>query len=104
MTSSWVSLSFFLTKSLSSFGYFFFELVAAVPGLFFGDGPYPDDSPGFLGGDICLTGLAVVGLPFACLTVLPPSLVLFPGELKKLFLVPLTGLPNVDDISYLFKC
>jgi len=80
-----------LTRSLSSFGCFFFELIAAVPGLFFGDGPYPDDSPAFLGGDRFLVGLAVAGLPLACLTVLPPSLVLLPGELKKLFFVPLAG-------------
>jgi hypothetical protein len=82
MTSSLVSLSFFLTRSLSSFGCFFLDFTAAVPGLFFGDGPYPDDSPGFLGGDIFLVGLAVAGLPLAYLTVLPPILVDLPGESK----------------------
>ena len=90
-------------RSLSSFGCFgafFPDLAAAVCGLF-GDGPYPDDSPGFLCGDKALTGLAVAGLDFDYLTVLPPSLVLLPGELKFMF-VFLLGVAN-DDISYFFK-
>jgi hypothetical protein len=81
---------------LSSFGCFIFfpDLVVAVYGLF-GDGPYPDDSPAFLGGDKFLTGLAVAGLSF--LPILPPSLVLLAGEFMKLF-VFLLGVAN-DDIS-----
>ena len=98
MISSWVSLSFFFTRSFNDFGTFIFlpPFVTPVWGLF-GIGPYPDDSPGFLWGESFFTGLAVVGLAFGYLTVLPPFMLLAAGESKKLPLL-LIGVLNVDDI------
>ena len=57
----------------------------------------PSNAPGFLGGESFLTGLAVVGLAFGYLTVLPPFMLL-PGESKKLFLL-LAGVLNDDFIA-----